>query len=100
MDAIRIKASPEDIKRVAGDISGLAEKFSEYTVLLGQASDVSAAWGGDGSAEFTAKIQECLQELKRMSGILEETGVMLTTQGQNYESAQEQNKLNAQKLMG
>ena len=99
MEGIRVKATPEEIKRVATDITGLAGEFSEYTSLLGQASDVTSAWGGEGSPEFVAKIQECLQELRKMSGVLEETGTTLTTQGQNYDSAQETNKANAQKLM-
>jgi WXG100 family type VII secretion target len=100
MEGIRIKASPEEIKRIAGDITALAGEFGEYTNLLGQGSDITSAWGGDGSAEFTAKVQECLVELRKMSSILEETGSTLQTQSQNYEEAQEANRANATRLMG
>ena len=79
MEGIRIKASPEEIARVATDITGLAGEFSEYTTLLGQASDVTSAWGGEGSAEYTGKIQECLQELRKMAAVLDETGTTLKT---------------------
>ncbi|MCL1792121.1 MAG: WXG100 family type VII secretion target [Peptococcaceae bacterium] len=99
MEGIRIKATPEEIVRVATDVTGLAGEFSEYTTLLSQGADITSAWGGDGSIEFTAKIQECVLELKKMAGILEETGTTLKTQANNYEAAQEANRANAQRLL-
>ena len=77
-----------------------SQKIEPWQCLLGQGSDITSAWGGDGSAEFTAKVQECLVELRKMSGILEETGSTLQTQSRNYEAAQEANRANATRLMG
>jgi WXG100 family type VII secretion target len=99
MSGIRVKASPEEITRVADLITAEAGKFNDFTIALGQASDITNAWGGAGSAEFAGKIQECLTELKKMASVLEETGATLKTQAKNYEAAQEANRLNAQRLM-
>ena len=77
METVRVKATPEEIARVAKNISGLANTFDEYTRLLGQASNITGAWGGEGSEDYLLGIDNCLVELKKMTATLNDTSTTL-----------------------
>lgn len=86
----KIKVTPSEMTRAAGDIEKLTANYkTTYENLCRQLKDLSVNWTGEDNTNFTTKIEDFKPYFKKMEDLMTEYVQFLRRSAQTYTEAQE-----------
>lgn len=89
-----------EMHKASQKLTQLAEDYtSVYTRLLNTASTMGDAWKAPDNLAYVEQINGFLEELKAMTGHIEQSAQALDQQAVNYESTVENNIVGVKKLV-
>lgn len=94
-----IRVTPEELERVGKQLQEMSKTYTGiYTQLLQESSTMGAAWEGADNQAFVQQINGFTDELRQMATKLETAGEALLQQKTQYQSRQEDNIAQVQRL--